>query len=359
MRLITRLFVFALSVISLSALAAPTSGLYQVRTAVSSQQPEERAAALDRALDILVLRLTGDSAALQSPGLAELRKDPQQLISQYGVEGSTLLVDFDPLTTERRLREAGLSLWSANRPLLLVWWLDEQDGSSTLVGDSQELAAPIQAAAQNRGLPIRLPLADLQEQLAATAENLTAAQPDGLLPVSQRYGADALLGVIAQQTGEQWQGQWRLWLGESREQGTAEAADQAALADAIMLAVNQRLAPRFVAAPGAAQSLTLVVQGVDLARLAELERLLKPFDARLHKAEGRTLTYQVNASPEQLRAQLALGQLREVSAVTPEPEPAAQLSPLTTAVEQGAEQAVAPAPTPVVAPAANVLTFSW
>ena len=354
MRLITRLFVFALSVISLPAFAVPTTGLYQVRTALPSQQPEERAAALGQALDILVVRLTGDTAALQSEAVAELRKDPQQLISQYGVEGSSLVVDFDPLTTESRLREAGIPLWGANRPLLLVWWLDEVDGSTTLVGDSQELAAPVQAAAQNRGLPIRLPLADLDEQLAATTENLGAAQPDGLQVVSQRYAADALLGVIAQSSGDKWQGQWRLWLGDSREQGTAEGADQAALADAVMLAVSQRLAPRFVAAPGAAQSITLVVQGVDLARMAELDRLLTPFAARLRKAQGNTLTYLVNASPEQLRAQLALGQLREVTAVATEPLPT--LSPLSTTVDQAAVEPVAPAP---AVPARDVLTFSW
>ena len=354
MRLIIRLFVLVLSVTSLPAFAVPTNGLYQVRTALSSQQPEEREAALGQALDILVVRLTGDPGVLQSEVVAELRKDPQQLISQYGVEGSSLVVDFDPLTTENRLREAGFPLWGANRPLLLVWWLDEVDGSTTLVGDSQELAAPVQAAAQNRGLPIRLPLADLDEQLAATAENLSAEQPDSLLPVSQRYAADALLGVIARSTGDKWQGQWRLWLGDSREQGTAEAVDQAALADAVMLAVSQRLASRFVAAPGAAQSLNLVVQQVDLARMAELDRLLKPFAARLYKAQGNTLTYLVNASPEQLRAQLALGQLREVTAVSTESVPT--LSPLSTAVDQAGVQPVAPAP---VVPAADVLTFSW
>lgn len=354
MRLINRLCVFALAICSVPALAVPTSDLYQVRTAVASQQPEERAAALNRALDVLLLRLTGDPAVLQSEAVANLRKDPQQLISQYGVEGSSLVVDFDPLTTDSRLREAGIALWGANRPLLLVWWLDQSDGSTTLVGDSQELAAPVQAAAQNRGLPIRLPLADLDEQLAATAENLSAATADGLLPVSQRYAADAVVGVIAQSTGDTWQAQWRLWLGDSREQGTVEAVDQAALADAVMLAISQRLAPRFVAAPGSAQRLTLVVQEVDLARMAELDRLLKPFDARLQKAQGRSLTFQVNASPDQLRAQLALGQLREVSAVAVEPVP--MLSPLSNAADQAGMQSIAPAP---AVPAADVLTFSW
>jgi hypothetical protein len=353
MRLLTRLLIVGLSFLSLAAVAAPTNGLFQVRTALASQQPEERAAALNRALDILVVRLTGDPAVLQSAAVAELRKDPQQLVSQFGVEGSNLVVDFDPLTTESRLRQAGLSLWSANRPLILVWWLNEADGGNALVGDGQESALPVQAAAQNRGLPISLPLADLQEQLAATPENLTASNPDALLPISQRYAADALLAVTAVNADGKWQAQWRLWMGDSSEQGKAEAADPAALADAVMLAVSVRLAPRFVSAPGAAKGLTLVVQGADLARMAQLEQLLKPFNARLRLAQGNTLTYQINASPEQLRAQLALGQLREVSVPAPAQAPA-PLEPLSPMAQPGMVQ-------PASAPASNpdVLTFSW
>ena len=354
MRLIISLFVFALFAVSQPALSAQTSGLYQVRLPVSNEQAEDRAADLNRALDVLVVRLTGDPAAVKAPALNELRKDPQQLVSQFGVEDNTLVVDFDPLTTENSLRQAGLALWGTSRPLILVWWLDESDGSSTLAGDSQELAAPLQAAAQNHGLPISLPLADLQEQLAATSENLAAARPDALLAVSQRYAADALLGVVALSLDGKWQAQWRLWLGDSREQGSVEAADQAALADAVMQAVSLRLAPRFIIAPGAAQQLTLVVQGVELQRMAELERLLKPFSARLHTAQGGTLTYQLNASPEQLRAQLALGQLHEVSTTQPQAEP--MLSPLSTSVEQAGQTAPVPEP---ASSSANVLTFAW
>ncbi len=354
MRLTSCLLAICLSVLCLPALSAQTSALYQVRTPLASQDAPERAAALGRALDVLVLRLTGDPAALQSPAVAELHKDPQQLVSQFGVEGSTLVVDFDPLTTENRLRQAGLSLWSGNRPLILVWWLDEVDGSTTLAGDAQELAAPIQAAAQNRGLPVSLPLADLQEQLAATVENLAADRPDALLPVSQRYAADALLGVIARPQDGQWQARWRLWLGDSLEQGSVAGSDQAALADAIMRELSTRLAPRFVTAPGASEALTLVVQGADLARMAELQRLLQPFAARLQKAQGTTLVYQLNASPEQLRAQLALGQLREVGTAATPPAPA--LSPLSAAVDSAGQ--VAPPAVPVL-PTPNVLTFSW
>ena len=114
--------------------------------------------------------------------------------------------------------------------------------------------------------------------------------------------------------GGKWQAQWRLWMGDSREQGQAEGATPDALADSVMLAVGNRLSTRFVATPEAATGLTLQVQGATLARYAELQRLLDPFGARLVGARGDRLDYSVKASPEQLRAQLGLAQLQEIPA---------------------------------------------
>ncbi|UTW08645.1 DUF2066 domain-containing protein [Pseudomonas benzenivorans] len=344
MRLIARLLVLSLSLLSLPGLAATLSDLYQVREPVASQQPDERDAALGRALETLVLRLTGSRNAAQSPALAELRKDPQQIVSQYGYEGDSLLVDFDPLSTDRQLRQAGLSLWGANRPAIVAWWLSEGVGGSSLIGDGQDSAAPLRRAAQHRGLPLLLPLADLGEQLLATPDSLAANDPEALRSASERYAGDALLAVLAREADGQWQAQWRLWLGDKREQGKAEGADQSALADAVFLAVSERLAPRFVVAPGAASSLTLEVQGVDLARYAELQRTLEPLGAQLSQVQGDRLTYRINASAEQLRAQMGLLRLQEVPA---------EAAPID-AGQPPAEQ-----PAPQLLPRTEILRFRW
>ena len=216
-----------------------------MREPVSSQTPEERTQATQKALETLVLRLTGDAKAVQSPALEAIRKDPQQIISQYGYDAGppeSLQVDFDPVSTDRALRQAGLSLWGTNRPALLGWWLNDSVDGSSLVGDGQSAAEPLRLAAQHRGLPLRLPLADLSEQLVGTAENLEGSNPAPLKDASERYGADALLAVHAHEDEGKWTAKWRLWVGEQQEQGSAEAPDQAALADAVMLAVSQRLA---------------------------------------------------------------------------------------------------------------------
>ncbi len=341
MRLSASLLASCLALFSLSSSAETVSDLYQVREPVTSQQPEERNAALGKALETLVLRLTGDSKAVQSPALAGVRQDPQQLVSRFSYEGDKLVVDFDPLTSENKLRQAGVPLWGANRPAILTWWLNISNEGASLVGDGQEAAAPLRQAAQHRGLPLRLPLADLSEQLVATPENLGGNSADALQPISERYSADGLLAVQAHEEGGQWQAQWRLWLGDSREQGNAQGADQSALADAVLLAVSERLAPRFVVKPGAASALTIEVQGANLARYAELERLLEPFAARLLQVNGEQMTWQVNASGEQLRAQLGLAGLQEVPA---------DAAPLDASAQPG----TTPAPAP-----SNLLRFRW
>jgi len=254
MRFCKFLFVSCLSVVSLVSQAETVKGLYQVREPVNGQSPEEREQATQRALDTLVLRLTGDPKAAQNPGLAAIRKEPQQIISQYGFEAGppeVLKVDFDPGTTEQALRRAGLAMWGANRPSILGWWLNDSTEGSSLVGDGQASAAPLRRAAQHRGLPLRLPLADLNEQIVATAPNLEGADSGPLLAASERYNADALLAVHAKEEGGQWQAKWQLWLGDKKEAGSVQGADQAAVADAVMLAVKERLAPRFVSNPGA------------------------------------------------------------------------------------------------------------
>jgi len=317
MRLCKFFFVGCLSLVSLASHAETLHGLYQVLEPVSSQSPDERAQATQRALETLVIRLTGDAKAAQGPGLAEIRKDPQQIISQYGYDAGppeSLQVDFDPVSTDRALRGAGLALWGSNRPSILGWWLNDSTEGSSLVGDGQAIAQPLRRAAQHRGLPLRLPLGDLDEQIVATAPNLESPDATPLRAASERYGADALLAVHAREDGGQWQAKWRLWLGDKSEQGTAQAADTAALADAVLLAVSERLAPRFAVKPGVSSEQLLEVQGMNLERYAALGRLLEPFGGQPLRVDGSRIVYRVNGSADQLRTQLSLAKLQEVPA---------------------------------------------
>ena len=319
MRVFPRLLALCCAVVSAHSMAVPLADLYKVREPVASQQPAEREEALRKAFDTLVLRLTGDSSSDQQ-AVAPLRSDPQQLVSRYAYEGDTVVVSFDPVTTERALRSAGLPLWGTERPSILTWWLRETADGSQLVGDAQEGSSDLRAAAQHRGLPLRLPLADLSEQLVATSDAVTAKDPQALRDVSERYDADGLLAVMAKQSGESWEADWRLWMGDKQTQGKASGDTRVALADEVMLAVSTFLAPQYRVKPGDRSEITLEVLGADVERFAELDRLLEPFGARLQQVASDRLVYRLSASPEQLRAQLALARLQEVAADEIDPQ---------------------------------------
>lgn len=347
MRLRHCLLATCITLSSVQLHAETISNLYQVREPVASQTPEERTQATQRALETLVLRLTGDAKAIANPGLASVRQDPQQIISQYGYDAGppeSLQVDFDIASTDNALRSAGLPTWGSNRPSILGWWLSDSVEGSSLVGDGQSAAEPLRRAAQHRGLPLRLPLADLGEQGVGTAQNIEASDPAALRSASERYGADALLAVHAREEEGKWSGTWRLWLGNQREQGKAEGADQAALADAVLLAVSQRLATRFVAKPGASTEMTLAVEGMNLERYAQMGRLLESYGARVRTVDGDKVVYRVTGSAEQLRAQLGLAKLQEVPYQAP-------VLPVNA-------QAAPGAPVPAAQPAPD-LNFRW
>jgi hypothetical protein len=343
MRFTPRLILACFSISMLPLHAATLDDLYQVREPVASQQPDARDEALRSAFDTLVVRLTGRADAIGSPAISELRRDPQQVVSQYGYENDRLVVDFDPLSTERGLKQAGLPLWGASRPAILTWWLDQaEDGSNNLTGDNQTNSQALRNAAQYRGLPLRLPLADLEEQLLATPESLADPAGGALTNASQRYESDGVLAVQASQQDGQWRADWQLALGNDREKGSANAESREALADAIMLTISERLAPRFAVAPGASSTFEVQVSGIDLQRYAQLQQTLEQFDARLLSMRGTQARYQVNASEQQLKAQMELIHLRETSA-----------EPSEGAIDAGET------PVPETTPAAKTLYFTW
>ncbi|MBB3102264.1 DUF2066 domain-containing protein [Azomonas macrocytogenes] len=324
------------------AVAKPMEGLYRVREPFSAQEPNAHDEGLRRAFDTLVLRLTGNPDAATSPALASLRSNPQQLITQYGVENDILMVEFDPATVQRSLRQAGMGTWGAERPSLLTWWLSESSQGTQLAGDDQESGNLLRTAAQYRGLPLLLPLADLDEQLAVTPEVVQTGNVGVLREASSRYDANALLAVAAREaeTGG-WQATWQLWLANKEGKGEVSAANPQALADAVMVAVNGYLAPQFVARPEATQALRLEVRGANISRFAELDRLLEPMNGELIVVEGDRLVYRLQANPEQLRTQLAMARLQEVPA--PPPPPPAQQAPTVNASGQ---PVAAPLPPP-------------
>lgn len=194
------------------ASAATVPGLYSVTVPRDPGATDQRAAALQAAMASLLVRITGTRTAALDPAAQPLLAAPNQYLMSYGdLPGGLYRVEFRRPPIESALKELGLPVWGPERPLTLLWVaIDDGAGGRMLLGanETTELGvAPtpalsamlkavreeITAAAEERGLPIALPLLDLEDMNAVTVPDVLGRFEDRILAASARYRADAVL----------------------------------------------------------------------------------------------------------------------------------------------------------------------
>ena len=173
-RLLTLLTCAALPAVCLASREVP---VFTVNTA--AQTP----AALTQALQAVLVRATGHTAAAQDPQLAALAANAAQYVQGYqqGPTG-TLLVTFQAGPLEQAIRAAGRNLWNADRPFTLVV-LSPPPAQTQQAADG----ASVQQAAELRGLPISI------VPLTVRTADGQLLPPSALLSMAHNFGAEQLL----------------------------------------------------------------------------------------------------------------------------------------------------------------------
>ncbi len=222
--------------------------LYTADILVTSQSSSERRRAAREGLEQLMVRVSGDPGASQHAVVQEALSRAEDFIYEFNyvstdetieVEGeerpaSRLIMKFSPPELERLLRSASLSLWPANRPAVLVWLVSrDRDGPQRISGTQER--DWLRARANARGLPLVMPLDDLEDRLAVSARDLWALDEEAIRKASQRYEAEAILvGRYSETSAGQWRSDWQLYhnLGNPTFYLRAESVE-ALLADSI------------------------------------------------------------------------------------------------------------------------------
>jgi len=216
---------------------------------------------------------------------------------------------------------AGLPIWGRERPGLLVWVAVERGGSRALIGanDPSALGATIRQAGARRGVPIELPLLDLEDRGRLRVTDVWGGFDDRVRAASQRYRPDLLLvGRVFPTTGQFWEAQWRL-LSNGNPQAWSNRAEglEALLGQGTVEAID-RVALRFAGqhAVGGPSRLSVIlddIQGIrDYARALKYLGSLKAVTrVDVERASGATMTLglTVSGGAEGLRRVVALGQI--------------------------------------------------
>lgn len=247
-----RLCVSALLMAALLALSGPAAavaveGLYTAEVPFDPNDPGSRAIAYERALQQVLIRVTGSEDAAFSPELKALFPNPARFVMQFRPgEGSSLWVTLDGAAIEQVLRAASLPVWGNDRPLTVLWIaVDWGQGQRELLGSEPAAAVPRQPAvggrpaatidgeqalrerilrvANARGVPVRFPtLAGENDDISLS--DVWGGFHERLMDASRSYNASSML-VGRLRPDDAGRNRWNYYVGGQQRQWSGDIED--------------------------------------------------------------------------------------------------------------------------------------
>jgi hypothetical protein len=306
--------------------ALEMTSLYSVEVPFDAEDPD-RKNAYRTALDQVLIRITGTTAAAESPELAELFPNPARYVSQYrsGPDNS-VIVSLDGPAIEKVLRQSGAMVWGSERPLTLVWLaVDWGQGEREIVAADDARSLPgagrsidrnrllrerVDEVASLRGIPVVFPLLDTQDLESINFSDIWGGFDDRVLDASLRYGATSVLvGRIKADEVQGLGNRWTWYLDNERLDWGGEPEEVVNLmADSLALQYAFRGNEPLDAIRLSISGINSVVAYGEVQRLVEN---LAAIDTHLvESVEGDKITYEVQVQGGAERLQRALEQSR-------------------------------------------------
>ena len=234
-------------------------GLYEATAPVAGSEAAARNGAIREAFGKVLVKITGNSRIATRKAVAEDLDNAARYVEQYRYEpapavagsdqtGQLLQVSFDKGELDRLLQRRGLPVWSANRPSVLVWVGEERQGKRRLLNPDidADLRLPLDQVAAERGLPLLLPIMDLEDQGQLQVADIWGDFETNIRAASRRYAPDLILtGRLVGGNAGMWRGEWRLYFADSQHNWNNEAASRNDLVADALRRTADSLADRF------------------------------------------------------------------------------------------------------------------
>lgn len=278
---------------AMPAQAVELEGLHEARVEVRGQDDDERERGFRNALRQVIVRVVGRSDAPLNRDVEDLLESPARYVQSFRYraidedereaeagdeEPAThhLLVTFNGDRLERHLREAGVPVWGARRPEILAWVAVDEARDRYIVGtdDGADARAELEEHAERRGVPLMLPLLDVEDRDRIEFIDIRAPFLDAVAAAGLRYRADTMLvGHVERRAEGDWIGEWTLVANGGDATWRVRARNRGDLLGAGIDGATDRLAARLAGTGGEGVALHVTVDAVrslsDYRRVAE------------------------------------------------------------------------------------------
>ena len=314
--------------------------LYDVEVPAKSQAENDQRRAARSALREMLMRMTGLENLPMSEPVVRALNSPERYYVKYRFiqardhEEQRLHVSFEPKAVQELVSEAALPIWSADRPRVLAWLAIRENGRIRVLDSTSDhpLADGLRQRSRQRGVPLRLPLLDLEDRELISPPAVWDGFDFSLHAASRRYGADVVLvGRASLHTDGAWQTRWEFWLNDAPREFSYSVPTIEAGAIQAMDEVANELMQRSAVFGLDATTIEIAVKGAgSIHGYAALMRHLSNLEyiERVHLtvAEQETLTLRVvtRSTPERLGELLskdgAFRRLHAMPSLLPPPE---------------------------------------
>lgn len=207
--------------------AEQVANIYTSKILVANQSAETRQQATKKALEQVLVRATGLLASAKDPRLVPILSNADAYVESFlyenseeliqyrkqAVQASSLVLNFSKPVLEKLLSDYGLPVWPANRPSILVWMVQDSRSGRVIpaLNKGSALGASVEKAGSVYGLPLVLPVMDLQDQRSINSDNLWQVNLSKISQASLRYQVDSVVVVRYSQTSSgEWLASWTL-----------------------------------------------------------------------------------------------------------------------------------------------------
>ncbi len=298
--------------------AVTLENLYQAEVLSESQSDEQRRIDASEGLSQVLMRVSGRSDILQNPVIVAALKTPEQYYSEFSyarVEAGNdeaaalpqpgldplpaetprqvMRIRFAPSLIAKILREANLPVWGSNRPSVLSWMAIDDESGRQVLGEANPslFAKSLNQAARARGVPLLLPLWDLEDSRGVSSSEIWGRFLGRIEAASKRYSPDKILVFRAEsEFSNQWRGDWSLGEGGQWRSGTVYGESQAQLATALVGVLASVLSEQY-AVTSTRSEVRLTVEGItEIQDYAEVSRYLEGLTQVMSVQPVRILT---------------------------------------------------------------------
>ena len=242
--------------------AAQVDDLYSATVTVADQSEELRSQAIRRAFNKMLVRVSGKPSVASSPSIRDgASKAPAYLLTfaylqpsaldiAKGQTGLLFKASFDPASVNRLLADSGEPVWGASRPRGIFWIAVSEGRERHIIADQDTnpyLSNALKSAAEQRGLPILLPLMDLEDRQSISVTDVWGRFESPIRLAASRYANDFIVAGQVSGSSSNWEGRYVLYSGAAPHRFTTRGSSSTEVLARAVDAVTNHLAGKLAA----------------------------------------------------------------------------------------------------------------